>query len=59
VTLPEHVAQVLPDAYVHGYHVAFFWGAVLLAIALGVVLIFVNAGKDDIPTEHGEVAAAA
>jgi EmrB/QacA subfamily drug resistance transporter len=51
--------QLQADALVHGYHVAFFWGAVLLAIALGVVLIFVNAGKDDIPTEHGEVAAAA
>jgi EmrB/QacA subfamily drug resistance transporter len=59
VTLPEHVAQVLPDAYVHGYHVAFFWGAVLLAIALGVVLVFVNARKDDIPTEPGALAPAA
>ena len=26
--------QLAPLAFVHGYHVAFFWGAVLLAAAL-------------------------
>ncbi|HEX6654598.1 MAG TPA: MFS transporter, partial [Candidatus Limnocylindria bacterium] len=32
------------DALVHGYHVAFFWGAILLAAALVVVIVFVSAG---------------
>jgi EmrB/QacA subfamily drug resistance transporter len=59
VSSPEQTARVLPDAFVHGYHVAFFWGAVLLAGALTVVLVLVNARKDDIPAEQGALAAAA
>ena len=29
-TSPGEADQILPLAFIHGYHVAFFWGAVLL-----------------------------
>jgi EmrB/QacA subfamily drug resistance transporter len=58
VTSPAQTPQVLPDAFVHGYHVAFFWGAVLMAAALAVVIVLVNARKDDIPAEPALAAAA-
>jgi EmrB/QacA subfamily drug resistance transporter len=48
--------QVTGLAFIHGYHVAFFWGAVLLASALVVTLVLINAKKDDIPAE-GALAA--
>jgi hypothetical protein len=51
--------QLQADALVHGYHVAFFWGAVLLAGALVVTITFITAGKDDIPVEPAAMAAAA
>jgi len=61
VTSPADVARLQPDAFVHGYHVAFFWGAVMLAAALAVVVVFINAGKDDIPSvqeAEAELASA-
>ena len=42
-------AQILPLAFIHGYHVAFFWGAVLFAVALIVSVVFITAHKEDIP----------
>ena len=30
-TSPDQAEQILPLAFIHGYHVAFFWGAVLFA----------------------------
>ena len=53
---PEQAGQILPSAFIHGYHVAFFWGAMLLAGALVVSFLFVNAHKEDIPTDATEVA---
>lgn len=53
---PADQKRLTPLAFVHGYHVAFFWGAVLLASALVVTLVLINAKKDDIPVE-GELAA--
>jgi hypothetical protein len=50
-------AKVTGLALVHGYHVAFFWGAVLLAAALVVALMLINAKKDDIPTDAALGAA--
>ncbi|TWD84511.1 EmrB/QacA subfamily drug resistance transporter [Kribbella amoyensis] len=47
----EEAQQLLPFAFIHGYHVAFFWGAVLLAAALVVAAVFINAKKDDLPTD--------
>ena len=53
---PEQAPQILPSAFLHGYHVAFFWGAVLLAGAFVVAFAFVNAHKEDIPVDATEVA---
>jgi EmrB/QacA subfamily drug resistance transporter len=52
---PEQLAQQTPLALIHGYHVAFLWGAALLTAALLCAVILVNAKKEDVPTE---VAAA-
>jgi EmrB/QacA subfamily drug resistance transporter len=52
------IGQTTNDAFMHGYHVAFFWGSVMLMIALIVAVVLVNAKKDDIPTEAGAPAAA-
>ncbi|MFQ1000523.1 MFS transporter [Modestobacter sp. SSW1-42] len=38
-------------AFVHGYHVAFIGGAVLLGIALITAVVAISAKKDDLPTE--------
>jgi hypothetical protein len=51
---PKAVAS---DALVHGYHVAFFWGAMMLIAALVVAVLLINAKKDDIPAE-GAVGVA-
>jgi EmrB/QacA subfamily drug resistance transporter len=40
-----------PLAAIHGYHVAFWIGVGLLAAAFVAILVLVNAGKDDIPTQ--------
>ena len=53
---PVDIPKLLPDAYLSGYHLAFLVGAILLAIGLVVTLIFINAKKEDVPTE-GVVAA--
>jgi EmrB/QacA subfamily drug resistance transporter len=51
VHAPEQVAQQTPLALIHGYHVAFLWGACLLAAALLCALFILNAKKEDVPTE--------
>jgi len=53
---PEQGAQLLPLAFIHGYHVAFFWGAVLFAAALAAAFVLINAHKEDIPAEPAVVA---
>jgi EmrB/QacA subfamily drug resistance transporter len=50
-TSADQAAQVLPFAFIHGYHVAFFWGAVLFAGALVTSALLINAHKEDIPAE--------
>jgi EmrB/QacA subfamily drug resistance transporter len=50
---PADTAAVTRLALVHGYHVAFFWGAMLLSCALLVSVLLVNARKDDVPIEQG------
>ena len=54
---PADTERVTGLAFVHGYHVSFFWGAVLLFLALLVSVFFINAKKEDVPTEL-ELAAA-
>ena len=58
LTNPADAEKLTPSALIHGYHVSFFWGAVLLAAALVVALVFINARKEDVPTDE-EIAAAA
>jgi hypothetical protein len=50
-TSPEEAQQILPLAFIHGYHVAFYWGAGLFAAALLVSIILINAHKEDIPAD--------
>ena len=50
-TSPGQAEQLLPLAFIHGYHVAFFWGAVLFACALVATIVFINAHKEDIPAD--------
>jgi len=45
------------EAYLHGYRVAFVIGGFLLAAALVVVALFVNAKRDEVPIEAVPVAA--
>ena len=58
VRSPADAARLTPSAFIHGYHVAFFWGAVLLAGALLVSAIAINAHKEDIPAADAEPAPA-
>jgi EmrB/QacA subfamily drug resistance transporter len=44
------------DALVHGYHVAFFCGAMLLTVSLVVAVFVMNAKKEDVPAEAGMTA---
>jgi EmrB/QacA subfamily drug resistance transporter len=43
-----NVAELTPLALIHGYHVAFVWGAILLGMALVCTVVLVNAKKDDV-----------
>ena len=52
------IGQATSDAFVHGYHVAFFWGSMMLVVALFFAVVMINAKKDDIPEEVGVPAAA-
>jgi EmrB/QacA subfamily drug resistance transporter len=47
-----------PRAAIHGYHVAFWVGVVLIAAAFVAILVLVNAGKDDITSRPGAAAGA-
>jgi len=51
VRTPEDAQQLAPLALIHGYHVAFFWGAVLFAAGLVVAAFVINARKQDVPAE--------
>ena len=50
---PQEIAQLTPTALIHGYHVAFFWGAALFAAALLCAVFLINAKKEDVPAEAG------
>jgi EmrB/QacA subfamily drug resistance transporter len=54
--LTEHAATVLQprlqaEAAVRGYTVAFFWAAVLLAIAMVIMAVVVKARRSDLPVQ--------
>jgi hypothetical protein len=43
-------------AMVHGYHVAYVWGAVAFALALLVAVFVIDARRDELPAEGAVVA---
>jgi MFS family permease len=51
LTSPEDTERLAPLAFIHGYHVSFFWASVLLAGALVVAVLLINARREDVPTE--------
>ncbi len=52
---PADADRLLPLAFIHGYHVSFFWGAMLLAGGLLTALFVINARKEDVPDEAAVV----
>ena len=50
---PQEIAQLTPTALIHGYHVAFVWGAALLTAALLCAVFLINAKKEDVPADAG------
>ncbi len=59
LTNPADANKVIPSALIHGYHVSFFWGAMLLLAALLVAVFVINAKKQDVPSDPAAVAAGA
>jgi EmrB/QacA subfamily drug resistance transporter len=57
VKAPADVQRLQPDALIHGYHVAFFWSAMLLVAGLIAAIVLINAKKDDIPAEQSLAVA--
>ncbi len=57
LTNPADTQRVTGLAFVHGYHGSFFWGAVLLFLALLVVTFVINAKKEDVPSSPGIAAS--
>jgi hypothetical protein len=55
-TSPGEAEQILPLAFIHGYHVAFLWGAILFAVALVAAIVLITAHKEDIPADPAVVA---
>jgi EmrB/QacA subfamily drug resistance transporter len=49
--LAENPGESPAAAFVHGYHVAFVWGAGFLALALLLGAVLVSARKDDLPAD--------
>lgn len=56
---PADAPRVQGEALVAGYQAAFFWGAILLVIALAAAIVLINAKKDDIPSAEEAAMAAA
>lgn len=55
---PSKADAAANQAFLYGYHVSFFWGAVLLFVALLVAIFVITAKKEDVPVEPGLGAAA-
>jgi hypothetical protein len=48
---PADTERITGLAFVHGYHVTFFWGGMLFVLALLISAFFINARKEDVPTD--------
>jgi EmrB/QacA subfamily drug resistance transporter len=57
VRQPSDVQSLQGDALISGYHVAFFWGGMMLVAALIVAVVLINAKKADVPREPALAAA--
>ena len=55
---PAQAQQLMSEAFVHGYHVAFFWGAVLLFAALITSAVFIQVRREDLPVDSAAASAA-
>ncbi len=53
LTNPADAASVTGLAFVHGYHIAFLWGAILFFAALVVAVVLISAKKEDVPSTSG------
>ncbi len=49
--LTDNPGEAPGEAFVHGYHVAFVWAAVFLAVALVIGAVAISARKDDLPAD--------
>ncbi|MDX6300542.1 MAG: hypothetical protein QOF53_1756 [Nocardioidaceae bacterium] len=58
VHAPQDAQRLAPLAFIHGYHVAFYWGAAMFALALVVTAALINVRKEDVPSEVAPAAAA-
>jgi MFS family permease len=58
LTNPGDADKLIPSALIHGYHVSFFWGAVLLFAALMVAVFVINAKKQDVPKDPAGATSA-
>ncbi len=56
---PADAARLTPLAFIRGYHVAFFWGAMLLTAALLCATFLVTARKEDLGSKAEAEAAVA
>jgi EmrB/QacA subfamily drug resistance transporter len=56
---PDDAQRLTPLAFLSGYHVAFFWGAMLLFAGWLVAVFVINARKQDVPAEMVIPEAAA
>jgi hypothetical protein len=51
LTNPADAQRLAPLAFIHGYHVAFLWGAVIFALALVLTAVLINARRQDLPED--------
>lgn len=54
---PQDAKRLMPEAFGHGYHVSFVWGAALILVALVTTVVLINVRRDDLPAEPGLAAA--
>lgn len=57
VRSPEDAQRLGPDALIHGYQVAFYWGAALFFVAFLAALFVVHGRKEDLPSDAAQMAA--
>ena len=55
---PADAARLTSPALIHGYHVAFVWGAGLLTAALLTAIVLINASREDVPSDPSAAMAA-